>query len=69
MIGDCYLISAIGVLGKDRVRNIIADPSLCPTGSYMVKFNQFGKDIYVIIDDSFPVIDANSENQWIFGRC
>ncbi len=27
MIGDCYLISAIGVLGKDRIRRIITDPS------------------------------------------
>lgn len=26
-IGNCYLISAIGVLGKDRIREIICDPS------------------------------------------
>lgn len=68
MIGNCYLISAIGVLGKNRIRGIITDPSLCPSGAYMVKFNKFSKDIYVIVDDSFPVYDVNGDNNWIFGR-
>jgi hypothetical protein len=26
----------------------------------MVKFKKFGKDIYVLIDDNFPVIETNS---------
>lgn len=69
MIGDCYLISAIGVLGKDRIRKIISDPAECPPGAYMVKFSKFGKEIYVIIDDNFPVVDTQGENEWIFGRC
>ena len=61
-IGNCYLISAIGVLGKDRIRQIIADPSQCPPGAYMVKFQKFGKDIYVIVDDNFPVADSSTDN-------
>jgi hypothetical protein len=43
MIGDCYLISAIGVLGKDRLRSIISEPKDCPPGCYMVKFNKFNQ--------------------------
>lgn len=35
----------------------------------MVKFNKMNKDVYVIIDDQFPVVDASSENEWLFGRC
>lgn len=69
MIGNCYLISAIGVLGRDRIKSIITDISECPTGAYMVKFNKFNKDIYVIIDDNFPVGETSQDNQWIFGRC
>lgn len=69
MIGDCYLISAIGVLGKDRIRGLITDPSQCPPGCYMVKFNKLGKDLYVIIDDVFPVVYPNADNDWLFGRC
>lgn len=68
-IGNCYLISAIGVLNKDRVRNIIANPSEGPTGAYMVKFNKFNKEINVIIDDTFPVFTPTPDNQWSFGRC
>lgn len=68
-IGNCYLISAIGVLGKDRIRQIISDPSECPPGAYMVKFQKFGKNIYVIIDDTFPVADPAVDNYWLFGRC
>ena len=69
MIGNCYLISAIGVLGKDKIRAIITDPAQCPPGCYMVKFTKFGKDIFVIIDDNFPVVDTKSDNDWVFGRC
>lgn len=69
MIGDCYLISAIGVLGRERLKNIIADPTSGPPGCYMVKFNKFNRDLYVMIDSNFPVFDSGRENQWLFGRC
>lgn len=59
MIGNCYLISAIGVLGRDRIKEIIVDSAECPPGCYMVKFNKFNKDIYIIVDDYFPVEDVN----------
>lgn len=35
----------------------------------MVKFQKFGKDIYVIVDDNFPVADPGVDNYWLFGRC
>ena len=67
-IGDCYLISAIGALGRDRIRKIIGDSSSNPPGAYMVKFNKFNRDIHIIIDSQFPVYDTNSNNKWLFGR-
>lgn len=69
MIGDCYLISAIGTLGRDRIKQIISDPSKGPKGGYLVKFNKFNRDLYVMIDDNFPVYDSSADNQWLFGRC
>ena len=68
-IGDCYLISAIGLLGRDRIKNILGDPSLSPPGAYMAKFNKFNRDLYVIIDNQFPVYTTSQENAWLFGRC
>ena len=68
-IGDCYLISAIGLLGKDRIKNIIGDASLSPLGAYMVKFSKMNKDLFVIIDSQLPVSDPNADNKWLFGRC
>lgn len=62
MIGDCYLISAIGVLGRDRVRQIMTNPADGPPGAYLVKFNKFNKDLYVMIDSQFPVYDTSREN-------
>ena len=69
MIGDCYLISAIGVLGRERIRKMIAPEDDGPQGAYMVKFNKRNKDVHVIIDDQFPVHDNSSDNQWLYGRC
>ena len=54
-LGDCYLISAIGALGKDRIKKILGDSVNNPPGAYMVKFNKFNRDIHVIIDNQFPV--------------
>lgn len=67
-IGDCYLISAIGALGRDRIKQILGDPSSYPAGAYMVKFNKFNRDIHVIVDSQFPVFSNDAANQWLFGR-
>ena len=65
-IGDCYLISAIGVLGRKHLEKIfgIGDWDN-PNGAYMVKFNKFNKDLHIIIDSEFPV---DSEGKWLLGR-
>ena len=67
-IGDCYLISAIGALGRERIKQILGEPSSYPPGAYMVKFNKFNRDIHVIVDSQFPVYSTDSENKWLFGR-
>ena len=67
-IGDCYLISAIGALGRERIMSILGQPSSYPPGAYMVKFNKFNRDIHVIVDSQFPVYSNSGENQWLFGR-
>jgi hypothetical protein len=41
----------------------------CPSGAYMVKFKKFGREIYIIVDDQFPVYDTGDDNMWLFGRC
>ena len=58
-IGDCYLISAIGVLGRDRISQVIAPSEQSPVGAHMVKFNKMNKDLYVIIDNLYPVYDPS----------
>ena len=69
MIGDCYLISAIGVLGKTRINQIISSAAESPVGAHMVKFNKLNRDLYVIIDNQYPVFNTSQDNQWLFGRC
>lgn len=50
-IGDCYLISAIGVLGREHLQKILGLGEWeNPNGAYMVKFRKYNKDIHVIID-------------------
>jgi len=66
-IGDCYLISAIGVLGTKTIKNILGiDVWKNAEGSFMVKFNKYGKDVYVIVDSEFPIAP---DKNWLFGRC
>lgn len=39
---------------------MISNPAECPPGAYMVKFQKFQRELYFIIDDTFPVYDQNS---------
>ena len=65
-IGDCYLISAIGILGNDHIKRIMGfNEWENPKGAYMVKFKKFNKDIHIIIDSEFP---TGHDNSWLFGR-
>lgn len=66
-IGDCYLISAIGVLDSTNIKRILGvDEWKNADGSFMVRFKKYGKDIYVIIDNRFP---SSGGDEWLFGRC
>ena len=54
-LGDCYLISAIGVLDQKRLKQILGiDIWKNAEGSFMVKFKKYGKDVYIIIDSKLP---------------
>lgn len=44
MIGDCYLISAIGILGLKNLRKMLGIGEWeNPKGAYMVKFKKLGR--------------------------
>ena len=73
-IGDCYLISAIGVLDMKTLKRILGILVLIlgigqwknAQGSYMVQFKKYGKEVYIIIDSMFP---SAGGDEWLFGRC
>jgi hypothetical protein len=64
-IGDCYLISAIGVLGPHLKSVLGVGVWTNPKGGYMVRLSKYGDPIYVIIDDLFPTY----YDHWAFGSC
>lgn len=66
-IGDCYLISAIGVLDSKILKKILGIGEWKNAqGSFMVKFKKYGKDVHIIIDSKFP---SAGGDEWLFGRC
>jgi hypothetical protein len=66
-IGNCYLISAIGILSRKYCEKLLGIGEWeCPTGAYMVRLKKLGRDIYVIIDNQFPV---GVDDTWLLGRC
>eukprot|EP01022_Parablepharisma_sp_SALTPOND_P018333 TRINITY_DN298_c0_g2_i2.p1 TRINITY_DN298_c0_g2~~TRINITY_DN298_c0_g2_i2.p1 ORF type:complete len:1600 (-),score=108.51 TRINITY_DN298_c0_g2_i2:6731-11431(-) len=67
-LGDCYLLSAMSVMGKAGVRFcILTDEAQAKSGAYLVKMYRAGDyEEYLIIDDYFPV---NQENEWAFAHC
>jgi hypothetical protein len=65
-IGNCYMISAIGILAKKYCEKMLGiNEWQNPYGAYMVRFKKMGRDIYVIIDDQFAV---GVDNSWLLGR-
>ena len=66
-IGDCYLISAIGVLDVRILKKILGIGEWRNAqGAYMVQFKKYGKDVHIIIDSKFPSVGGD---EWLFGRC
>lgn len=70
-IGDCYLISSLGVLGDKWILPALGySPEdgkswTNQKGAYMVKFFKFSKEIYVTIDDYLPVDD---HDDYVFAK-
>lgn len=64
-LGDCYFLSAISVLGEKNVREMIrtTEEEWRRTGCFCVRFYRDGEEEFVIVDDHFPV---NQANQWAF---
>lgn len=71
IIGDCYLISSLGVLGDKWILPALgfsSDPEKTWTnqkGAYMVKLFKFSKEIFVIVDDFLPV---DEHDNYIFAK-
>jgi hypothetical protein len=63
-LGDCYFLSALTVLGTQRVQDVFVDfdPSV-KCGAYLIKFYNGEKKMYVIVDDFFPV---DCDGNWAF---
>lgn len=66
-LGDCYFLSALTVIGEERVKEcILTKPEEISTGAYCVRFfSDSGEEEHVIVDDYFPV---DSTGQWAFVR-
>ena len=63
MLGDCYYLSALAVLGnhltKDRFMFVNDEDEWLRCGAFCIKFFNNGKEDIVIIDDQFPVVNGN----------
>eukprot|EP00359_Climacostomum_virens_P005569 CAMPEP_0204912218 /NCGR_PEP_ID=MMETSP1397-20131031/10410_1 /ASSEMBLY_ACC=CAM_ASM_000891 /TAXON_ID=49980 /ORGANISM="Climacostomum Climacostomum virens, Strain Stock W-24" /LENGTH=1540 /DNA_ID=CAMNT_0052083079 /DNA_START=351 /DNA_END=4973 /DNA_ORIENTATION=- len=63
-LGDCYFLSAMAVLGNERIESLFVDEKPDPKcGAYCIRFTIEDQETYVIIDTLFPV---NSEGNWAF---
>eukprot|EP00826_Nyctotherus_ovalis_P009208 TRINITY_DN12426_c0_g1_i1.p1 TRINITY_DN12426_c0_g1~~TRINITY_DN12426_c0_g1_i1.p1 ORF type:complete len:623 (+),score=182.50 TRINITY_DN12426_c0_g1_i1:23-1870(+) len=64
LLGDCYYLSALTVIGEKYIRECIVNEDDAEYGAYCVRFysNDGSKD-YVIVDPVFPV---NECNDWAF---
>lgn len=65
-IGNCYMISAIGILSKKQIDKMIGVGEWeNPVGAYMVRFKKMGRDLYVIVDDQLAV---GLDSGWLLGH-
>ena len=76
LIGDCYLISSMGVLGEKWIKMALGgcreegEPMSDQEwknhkGAYMVRFFKFLKEVYITIDDLLPV---DEHGQFVFAK-
>ena len=65
LLGDCYYLSAITVIGEEYIKKCIINKNNDTNhGAYCVQFyNSDGEKEYVIIDDNFPL---QSDTEWAF---
>lgn len=59
-LGDCYFLSALSVLGNERIREIFVseqdnDDKWKKTGAFLLKFYKNGEPEFVIVDDFLPL--------------
>ena len=75
-IGDCYLVSSMGVLGHKWIKAAFGgcraegeplgnDEWKNHKGAYMVRFYKFLKTVYVIVDDQLPV---DNQEEFVFAK-
>jgi hypothetical protein len=66
-LGDCYFLSALTVLGQERVENSFIDcfPDDPKVGAYCLRFFKDNTEEFVVVDDQFPV-DENGN--WAFAK-
>jgi hypothetical protein len=70
-IGDCYLISSLGVLGDRWILPALGFESdgkkkwVNQKGAYMVRFFKFSKELFVDVDDYLPVDD---HDEYVFAK-
>ena len=59
-LGDCYFLSAVSVLGNDRIKEIFmseqeGEDNWKKTGAFLLKFYKNGEPEYIIVDDYLPL--------------
>lgn len=66
-LGDCYLLSAISVMGEKNISLCIKSKEEdAASGAFLVKMYKCGEyEEYLIIDDYFPV---GRDNNWLFAQ-
>lgn len=61
-LGNCYYLSALGVLGNTKTRDkfyiVSSEDEWKWCGALCIKFYENGKEDYVIIDDMLPQING-----------
>lgn len=56
MLGDCYFLSALSVLGDKRVKStIVTQPGQRVGGYCVIFYDDTGAQDYVIVDDYIPI--------------
>jgi hypothetical protein len=59
-------MSALSVLSEENARRLLCyvDDN-AGSGAYIVRFTLYGQDVYVMVDDLFPV---DSQGNWLFAH-